>query len=117
MGDEHKEVHYALFPKTINYKHVSDGVRLTTTGVIMQIARSPNLVSSDFRASMAEKWQKSNTKNGGTLYGKTFIPFGKEGDMGDAIMTNLIQWQKKSWQKQNSRSSTTLATLTKLLKL
>jgi hypothetical protein len=40
---------------------------------------------------MAEKWQKINAKNGGTLFGKTFIPFGKEGDMGDAIMTNVIQ--------------------------
>jgi hypothetical protein len=35
MGDEHKEVQYALFPKTINYKRISDGVRLTTTGVKM----------------------------------------------------------------------------------
>jgi hypothetical protein len=33
--------------------------------------------------------------NGGTLYGKTFFPFGKEGDMGDAIMTNIIQQQNK----------------------
>jgi hypothetical protein len=33
MGDEHKEVHYALFPKTINYKRISDGVRLTTNAL------------------------------------------------------------------------------------
>jgi hypothetical protein len=44
---------------------------------------------------MAEKWQRINAKNGGTLCGKTFIPFGKGGDMGDAIMTNVIQQQKK----------------------
>jgi hypothetical protein len=36
MGEEHKEVQYALFPKSINYKRISDGVRLTTTGVTMQ---------------------------------------------------------------------------------
>jgi hypothetical protein len=48
MGDEYKEVQYALFPKTINYKWISDGVRLTTTGVTMQIAKSPNLVAADF---------------------------------------------------------------------
>jgi hypothetical protein len=35
IGEEHKEVHYAFFLKTINYKRVSDGVRLTTTGVTM----------------------------------------------------------------------------------
>jgi hypothetical protein len=95
MGDEHKEAQYAIFPKTINYKRISDGVRLTTTGVTMQIAKSPNLVAADFRASMAEKWKQINAKNGGTLYGNIFIPLGKEGDMGDAIMTNVIQQQNK----------------------
>jgi hypothetical protein len=82
MGENHKEVKYALFPKTINYKRVSDGVRLTITGVTMQIAKSPNIVSADFHASMADEWQQINAKNGGTLYCKTFIPFGKDGDMG-----------------------------------
>jgi hypothetical protein len=86
-------MHY--FQKTINYKRVLDGVRLTTTGVTMQIEKSPNIVVADFRASMAEKWQKINAKNGGTLYGKTFTPFGKEGDMGYAIMTNVIQRQNQ----------------------
>jgi hypothetical protein len=61
----------------------------------MQIGKSPNLVATDFRASMAEKWQKINAKNGGTLFGKTFIPFVKEGDMGNTIMTNVIQQQQK----------------------
>jgi hypothetical protein len=94
MGEEHKEVQYALFQKTINYKRVSDGVRLTTTGVKMQIAKSPNLVALDF-ASIAEKWKNINAKNGGNLYGKKFIPFGKEGDMGGAIMKNIIQQQNQ----------------------
>jgi hypothetical protein len=103
MGDEHKEVQYALFPKTINYKRISDGVRLTTTGVKMQIAKSPNLVAAYFRASMAETWQNINAKNGGTLFGKTFIPFGKEGDMGDAIMTNAIKQQNKFLSETKQR--------------
>jgi hypothetical protein len=86
VGEEHKYVQYALFPTMINYyKRVSDVVRRTTTGVTMQIEESPNIVVADFRASMAEKWQKINAKNGGTLYGKKNIPFGKEGDMGGAI--------------------------------
>jgi hypothetical protein len=94
MGEEHTSVQYALFPKSINYKIIADGVRLTTTGVAMQIAKSPNATSADFRATW-EKWQRINAKNGGTLYGKTFIPFVKEGDMGGAIMTNVIQQQNK----------------------
>jgi hypothetical protein len=44
---------------------------------------------------MAEKWQNINAQNRGTLFGKKIIPFGKEGDMGDAIMTNVIQQQNK----------------------
>jgi hypothetical protein len=60
----------------------------------MQITKSPNLVAADLHASMAEKWQKIHDNNRGTLYGKTCILFGKEGDIGDAIMTNVIQQQK-----------------------
>jgi hypothetical protein len=52
---------------------------------------------------MAEKWQRINAKNGGNLYGKTFIPFGKEGDMGDSIMTNVIQQQNKFLAKTKQR--------------
>jgi hypothetical protein len=32
-------------------------------------------------------------KTGRTLFGKTFIPFGKEGEKGDEVMTNIIQQQ------------------------
>jgi hypothetical protein len=95
MGEEHTSVQYALFLKSINYKRTADGVRLMTTGMPMQISKSPNATAADFRATMAEKWQRINAKNGGTLYGKTFIPFRKEVDMGDAIMTNVIQQQNK----------------------
>jgi hypothetical protein len=77
MGEEHKSVQSALFPKSINYKRIVDGVRLTTTGATMQIAKSPKTTAADFRATMADTWQSIVAKNGGTLYGKTFIPFGK----------------------------------------
>jgi hypothetical protein len=55
MVEEHTSVQYALFPRSINYKIITDGVQLTTTGVTMQIAKSPNATSADFRATMAEK--------------------------------------------------------------
>jgi hypothetical protein len=40
---------------------------------------------------MVEKWQRMTAKNGGTLFGKTFIPIGKEGHIGYEVMTNIIQ--------------------------
>jgi hypothetical protein len=117
MGEEHTEVQYALFPKSINYKRVSDGVRLTATGVTMQIAKSPDATAADFRASMAEKWQRISAKNGGTLYGKTFIPFGKEGDMGDTIMTNVIQQQNKFLAETKQRIVHNLNDVDKIIEI
>jgi hypothetical protein len=70
MGEEHTLVQYALFSKSINYKIIADGVRLTTTSVTMKIAKSTNFRAADFSATMEEKLQRINAKNGGTLYGK-----------------------------------------------
>jgi hypothetical protein len=52
---------------------------------------------------MAEKWQKLTVKNGGTLFGKTFIPFGKEGDIGYEVMTNIIQQQNNFLRSTEQR--------------
>jgi hypothetical protein len=91
MGETFKNVHYALFPKTIKYKRSKDGANMSTNGITLQVTKTPGITSADLRAEMAEKWQKLTAKNGGTLFGKTFIPFGKEGDIGDEVMTNIIQ--------------------------
>jgi hypothetical protein len=106
-----------LYNRRNHCNAVSDGVRLATTGVTMQKAKSPNLVVEDFRASMAEKWQKINAKNGGTLYGKTFIPFGNEGDMGDAIMTNVIQQQNKLLSETKQRIVHNLSNVDEIIEI
>jgi hypothetical protein len=46
---------------------------------------------------------KNDSKNGGTLFGKTFIPFGKEGDIGDEVMTNIIQQQNNVLRSTKQR--------------
>jgi hypothetical protein len=68
---------------------------MSTNDITRQVTKTPGTTAADFRAEMTEKWQKLTAKNGGTLFGKTFIPFGKEGDIGDEVMTNIIQQQKK----------------------
>jgi hypothetical protein len=83
----------------------------------MQIEKSPNVTAAYFRASMAEKWQRINAKNGGTLYGNTFIPFGKEGDMGDAIMTNVIQQQNKFLAETKQRIVHNLNDVDEIIKI
>jgi hypothetical protein len=58
---------------------------MTTNGITLEVTKSPGITVADFRADMAEKWQRMTTKTGGTPFGKTFIPFGKEGDIGDEV--------------------------------
>jgi hypothetical protein len=93
MGDEFKGVQYALFPKTIKYKRINDGAKMTTNGITLQVTKTPGITVADFRADMVEKWQRMTAKTGGTLFGKTFISFGKEGDIEEDVMTNIIQQQ------------------------
>jgi hypothetical protein len=68
---------------------------MSANGITLQATKTPDITAADFRAEMAEKWQKLTTKNGGTLFGNTFIPFGKEGGIGDEVVINIIQKQKK----------------------
>jgi hypothetical protein len=58
MGEAFKGVHYALFPKTIKYKRSKDGANMSTNGITLQVTKTPGITASDFRAEMAEKWQK-----------------------------------------------------------
>jgi hypothetical protein len=94
MGENFKGVQYALFPKTIKYKRSKGGAKMTTNGITPQMAKTMGIVAADFHADMAEIWQRLTVKAGGALFGKTFIPFGKEGDIGDEVMTTIIQQQR-----------------------
>jgi hypothetical protein len=103
MGETFKNVHYALFPKTIKYKRSKDGANMSTNSITLQETKTPGITAADFRAEMAEKWQKLTAKNGGTLFGKTFIPFGKEGGVGDEFVTNIIQQQNNFLRSTKQR--------------
>jgi hypothetical protein len=67
---------------------------------------------------MAEKWQGLTSKTGGTLlWGKTFIPFGREGDMGDGVMTAVFQQQKKYFQEATQRIVQNLADIDEIIEI
>jgi hypothetical protein len=80
-----------LFPKTIKYKQSKDGAKMTTHGITLQVNKTSGITISDFRADMVEKWQRMTAKTGETPFGETVIPFGQEGDIGDEVMTNIMQ--------------------------
>jgi hypothetical protein len=83
---------------------------MPTTNIIdIQVAKTENTSSTYFRAAMVEKWQGLTAKTGGTLWGKTFITFCREGDMGDAVKTALFQHQNKYIQVATQRIVQNLA--------
>jgi hypothetical protein len=77
------------FPKQSSTR----GAKMTTNGVTLQVTKTPGITVADFWANMAEKWQRMTAKTRRALFGKTVIPFGKEGDIGDEFMTKSIQQQ------------------------
>jgi hypothetical protein len=60
-------------------------------------------MAADFGADMAERWQRLTVKTGGILFGKTSIPFGKEGDIVDQVMTKIIQQHNNSLRSNKQR--------------
>jgi hypothetical protein len=45
------------------------------------------------REDIEKMWQKVSLHKGAPLVGKHFVPFGKLGDMGDSITTQIIHRQ------------------------
>jgi hypothetical protein len=103
MTKDDNEIKLAIFPKTIKYKRVKDGKAMPTTGVTLQVSKTEGITATEFRANMAEKWQQLDAKTGGSLFGKKFIPFGKEGDPGDDIMTAIISKQNRFLKNSKQR--------------
>jgi hypothetical protein len=77
MPIEYANVEWALFPKTIYYTRASDGVRLSTSGVSLQVTKQAAGQLDSTREDIAKMWQKVSPLRGGPLVGKHFIPFGK----------------------------------------
>jgi hypothetical protein len=82
---------YALFPKSISYQRQSDGKRVSTNEIAIQASKQKDLSPGKLRQAIAECWEKLTAISGGCLYGKSFIPFGKECGLDDSKMNYLIQ--------------------------
>jgi hypothetical protein len=53
-------------------------------------------------------WQKVSLHKGAPLVGKHFVPFGKSGDMGDSITTQIIHLQNAMLKSTKQRVLTNL---------
>jgi hypothetical protein len=93
MPIEYENVEWALFPKTIYYTRAYDGVKLSTSGVSLQVTKQATGQVDSTREDISKMWQKVSLHKGAPLLGKHFVPFGKSGDMGDPITTQIIHRQ------------------------
>jgi hypothetical protein len=60
------------------------------------------------RAKIFQKCGKRYQHTGEPLVGKYFVPFGKSGDMGDIITTQIIHWQNAMLKSTKQRVITNL---------
>jgi hypothetical protein len=108
MPIEYANVEWALFPKTIYYTRTSDGVKMSTSGVSLQVTKQAAGQVDSTREYIAKMWQKVSPHRGAPLVGKHFVPFGKSGDMGDSITTQIIHRQNAMLKSTKQRVLTNL---------
>jgi hypothetical protein len=82
---------------------------MITNGITLQVTKTTGIMAADFRADMAENWQQMTVKNGGNFFGKTFIPFGKEGNIGEEVIMNIIQQHNLFLRSTKQRSNQNLS--------
>jgi hypothetical protein len=117
MPIEYANVEWVLFLKTMYYTRASDGVKLSTSGVSLQVTKQAAGQVDSTREDIAKMWQKVSPLRGGSLVGKHFIPFGKSGDMGDSITTQIIHRQNAMLKSTNQRVLTNLNDINAIIEM
>jgi hypothetical protein len=74
MPIEYNNVEWALFPKKIYYTRSSDGVKMSTSGVSLQVTKQAVGQVDTTREDIAKMWQKVSTHRGGPLVGNISSP-------------------------------------------
>jgi hypothetical protein len=97
-----------ILKETIYYTRTSDGVKMSTSGVSLQITKQAAGQVDTAREDIANTWQKVSTHRGDPLVGKHFVPFGKSGDMGENITTQIIHRQNAMPKSTKQRILTNL---------
>jgi hypothetical protein len=72
MPIEYANVEWALSPKTIYYTRASDGVKLSTSGVSLQVTKQAAGQADSMREDIAKMWQKVSPHRGAPPGRNTF---------------------------------------------
>jgi hypothetical protein len=83
-------------------------VKLSTSGVSLQVTKQAAGQVDSTREDIAKMWQKVSPLRDGPLVGKYFVHFGKSGDMGDSITTQIIHRQNALLKSTKQRVLTNL---------
>jgi hypothetical protein len=94
---EYTNVEWALFPKTIYYTRASDGAKLSTSGVSLQVNKQAADQLYSNCEDIAKMWQKVSPLKGGPLVGKHLVPFGKSGDVDSNHSSYKFENEKTVW--------------------
>jgi hypothetical protein len=92
-------------------------VKLSTSGVSLQVTKQAAGQVDSTREDIAKMWQKVSPHRGGPLVGKHFVPFGKSGDMGDSITTQIIHRQNAMLKSTKQRVLTNLNDIDAIIKM
>jgi hypothetical protein len=76
---------------------------MSTTGVTLQVAPQRASHRLNLEPTWPKKWQQLDAKTDGSLFGKKFIPFGKEDDLGDDTMTAIISKKNRFLKNYKQR--------------
>jgi hypothetical protein len=87
---------------------LSGRVKLSNSGVSLQLTKKAAGKVGTMREDIAMMWQKASIHRGGPLVGKQFVPFGKFGDMADDITTKHIHHQNAMLKTTKQRVVTNL---------
>jgi hypothetical protein len=117
MPIEYANVEWTLFPKTIYYTRTSDGVKMSTSGVSLQVTKQAAGQVDSTREFIAKMWQKVSPHRVAPLVGKHFVPFGKSGDMGDTITTQIIHHQNAMLKSTKQRVLTNLSDIDAVIEM
>jgi hypothetical protein len=121
MPIEYADVEWALFPNTIYYTRASDGVKLSTLGVSLQVTKQAagqmdSTQEDSTQEDIAKMWQKVSLQKRAPLVGKHFVPFGKSGVMGDSIPTQIHR-QNAMLKSTKQRVLTNLKDIDAIIKM
>jgi hypothetical protein len=79
MAGEHKNVQYALFPRSFHYIN-NKNKRISTRGVPLHIMKHDDNPPAKFREDMVKKWQGIEESSGHPLASQLFVAVGQVTD-------------------------------------